>query len=54
MKWASITRARARAHVRSHRHTLKRTAILLDGPIGSENLGVEHVLEVLDGEVDGR
>ena len=49
-----MARARVRAHVWSHRHALKRTAIRLDGPIGSENLGVEHGLEVFDREVDGR
>ena len=49
-----MARARARAHVWSHRQALKRTKIRLDGPIGSENLGVEHGLEVFDREVDGR
>ena len=46
--------ARARPRVQSYRRALLLTAILPDGAVGAKHLGVEHTLEVLDREVDGR
>ena len=56
MKRACVARARAlaRARARSYRHALQLTAILPRGAVGPKNLVVEHPLEVLDREVDGR